>query len=104
MYTGLRMPEVFGKVLSQSGVFEMEGRDFAAVDLIRHGQANQLNIWMDAGKLEWLLEDNRRVHTLLAEKHYQVTYREFTGGHCYTAWRDNVWRGLEALFPVDGQH
>ncbi len=100
MYTGLRMPEVFGNVLSQSGVFEMGGHDFVAVDLIRHAHARQLNIWMDAGKLEWLLEDNRRVHALLKEKEYNVTYREFTGGHCYTAWRDDVWRGLEAIFPA----
>ncbi len=102
MYTGLRMPEVFGRVLSQSGVFEIEGRDFAAVDLIRHGQANQLKVWMDGGKLEWLVEDNRRVHQLLVEKQYQAAYREFTGGHCHTAWRDDVWRGLEALFPAAG--
>ena len=101
MYTGLRMPEVFGKVLSQSGVFELEGRDFAAVDLIRHSHARQLDIWMDAGKLEWLLEDNRRIHALLQEKGYNAAYREFTGGHCYTAWRDDVWRGLEALFPAE---
>ncbi len=99
IYTGLRLPEIFGNALSQSGVFEMEGRDFAAVDLIRHGQAKQLHLWMDAGKLEWLVEDNRRIHRLLVEKEYHVAYREFTGGHCYTAWRDDIWRGLEALFP-----
>jgi enterochelin esterase family protein len=102
MYTGLRMPDIFGSVLCQSGVFELEGRDFAAVDLIRHGQAKQLNIWMDAGKLEWLLADNRRMYELLAQNNYQVSYREFTGGHCQTAWRDDVWRGLEALFPPIG--
>ena len=102
MYTGLRMPETFGKVLSQSGVFESEGRDFAAVDLIRGRQAHdRLNIWMDAGKLEWLLGDNRRVQPLLKDKGYHVTYREFSGGHNYTAWRDDVWRGLEALFPAE---
>ena len=101
MYTGLRMPETFGKVLSQSGVFEFESRDFAAMDLVCAGQASdQLNIWMDVGKLEGLLGDNRRVQPLLKEKGYNVTYREFGGGHCYTAWRDDVWRGLEALFPV----
>ncbi|HSD84185.1 MAG TPA: alpha/beta hydrolase-fold protein, partial [Anaerolineae bacterium] len=32
MYTGLRMPEIFGNVLCQSGAFSFEGRDFAAVD------------------------------------------------------------------------
>jgi len=100
VFTGLRMPEIFGNVLAQSGVFEFEGRDFAAVDLIRHGHAPQLKLWMDAGKLEWILEHNRRIHALMHEKGYNVTYREFTGGHCYTAWRDDVWRGLEALFPA----
>ncbi|MGE5464332.1 MAG: alpha/beta hydrolase [Syntrophothermus sp.] len=99
MYTGLRMPEIFGKVLSQSGVFALEGRDTAAVDLVRHGHAHDLNIWMDVGTLDDLLEDNRRMSRLLHEKEYNNTYREFSGGHNYTSWRDDVWRGLEALFP-----
>lgn len=99
MFTGLRLPQVFGKVLCQSGAFNVEGRDFAAVDLIRHGQARGLKVWMDVGRLDVLLEDNRTLYTLLQEKGYNVTYREFTAGHNYTAWRDDVWRGLEALFP-----
>jgi enterochelin esterase family protein len=77
----------------------MEGRDFAAVDLIKHGHARDINIWMDAGKLEWLLKDNRRMQPILKKKGYNVIYREFSAGHNYTAWRDDVWRGLEALFP-----
>jgi enterochelin esterase family protein len=28
-----------------------------------------------------------------------VIYREFSAGHNYTAWRDDIWRGLEAMFP-----
>jgi enterochelin esterase family protein len=100
MYTGLRMPEIFGKVLCQSGVFSLEGRDFAVVDLVRHRQARDLRIWMDVGKLEeGLLEDNRRMAALLSEKKYSVTYREFSASHNYTAWRDDVWHGLEELFP-----
>src|SRR5512139_3470470 len=99
MYTGLRMPEIFGKVLSQSGVFSLEGRDFAAVDLVRYRHAHDLRIWMDCGILDDLLEDNRRMSRLLQEQEYDVTYREFSGGHNYTAWRDDLWRGLEALFP-----
>lgn len=106
MYTGLRMPEIFGRVLCQSGVFGLDGRDFAAVDLIRHGQGrDQLDVWMDVGlfdvdRNESLLEDNRRIQPVLKEKGYRVTYREFSGGHNYTAWRDEVWRGLESLFPA----
>jgi len=98
-YTGLRMPEIFGKVLCQAAVFSIEGRDSAAVDLVRYGQGRDLQIWMDVGTLDELLEDNRRMIALLDKRQYNVTYREFSAGHNFTAWRDDVWRGLEALFP-----
>jgi enterochelin esterase-like enzyme len=99
MYTGLRMPEIFGKVLCQSGVFALDGRDLAAVDLVRYRHAHDLKIWMDVGILDDLLEDNRRMYRLLQEQEYDISYREFSAGHNYTAWRDDVWRGLETLFP-----
>lgn len=102
MYTGLRMPEIFGKVLCQSAVFSLEGRDLAALDLVRYRHANDLKIWMDIGILDDLLEDNRRMSRLLKEKDYNLTYREFSGGHNYTSWRNDVWRGLEELFPPAG--
>ena len=99
MYTGFRMPEIFGKVLCQSGVFGIDGRDVAVVDYVRYSHARDLKIWMDVGTLDELLEDNRRMVALLDKRQYNVTYREFSAGHNYTAWRDDVWRGLEALFP-----
>ena len=99
MYTGLRMSEIFGKVLCQSGVFTIEGRDSAAMDLVRYRHAHDLKIWMDIGILDDLLEDNRRMARLLKQKEYSLTYREFSGGHNYTSWRDDLWRGLEAMFP-----
>ncbi|MEW6400492.1 MAG: alpha/beta hydrolase-fold protein [Chloroflexota bacterium] len=101
VYTGLRMPEIFGKVIAQSAVFEFEGRDFVAVDLIRHSHVREIKIWMDVGKLEWLLEDNRRMQPILKEHGYDVIYREVSSGHNYTAWRNDVWRGLEAMFPLE---
>lgn len=99
LYTGLRMPDVFGSVLMQSGAFMIESRNFVVVDLIRHGQAKDIDIWMDIGQLDGLLEDNRDMHRLLQEREYAVSYREFSGGHNYTAWRDDLWRGLEVIFP-----
>jgi len=99
MYTGMRMPEIFGKVLCQAGAFSLEGRDFAVVDLVRHSHARGIKIWMDVGTLDDLLEDNRRMVALLDKRQYKVTYREFSAGHNYTAWRDDVWRGLEEMFP-----
>ena len=98
MYTGLRMPEIFGKVISQSGVFESEGRDFAAVDMVRAKQSREIKIWMDVGLYDWLLEDNRRLQPILRENGYDVTYQEFSGGHNYTCWRNEVWIALEQMF------
>jgi enterochelin esterase family protein len=101
MYTGLRMSEVFGKVLSQSGVFSLEGRDLVVQDLVRYRHAHDLRIWMDIGSMDDLLKDNRQMVRLLNEQNYNVTYREFHGGHNFTSWRDDVWRGLEELFPYE---
>jgi enterochelin esterase family protein len=98
-YTGLRLPEIFGKVLCQAAVFSIDGRDSAAVDFIRFGQGRDLEIWMDVGALDDLLEDNRRMIALLDRRQYNVSYREFSAGHNYTAWRDDIWRGLEVMFP-----
>ena len=98
LYTGLRMPEIFGKVICQSGVFESEGRDFVAVDLIRSKRSSQVKIWMDIGQFDFLLEDNRRIQPILRENGYDVTYREFCGGHNYTCWRDEIPRALEHQF------
>ncbi len=98
LYTGLRLPHIFGKVLSQSGAFHLWGHETVPVELVRHGPKQELDIWMDVGLLEWLLESNRSMHALLRERGYAVEYREFPGGHNYTAWADDLWRGLEALF------
>ncbi|NOH01158.1 MAG: esterase family protein [Chloroflexi bacterium] len=100
VYTGLRMPEVFGKVMAQSSVFEAEGRDFVAVDLIRAKMSREIKIWMDIGHFDWLLEDNRRIQPLLQNNGYNVAYREAPAGHNYTFWRDELPRALEAMFGL----
>jgi enterochelin esterase-like enzyme len=99
MYTGLRMPDVFGKIMSQSGAFTYPSREFSVVDLARNRQANDIQIWMDVGKLDFLLEDNRQMYSLLKDNEYNVTYREYAGAHNHTAWRNDNWRGLEMMFP-----
>lgn len=100
VYTGMRMPEVFGRVISQSGVFSADGHDLVAVDLIKHQQAHTMNLWMSIGHYDWLLEDNRRMQPILRENGYDVTYHEFFGGHNYTSWRDDIPRGLEHHFGM----
>ena len=98
LYTGMRMPMVFGKVLSQSGSFTIPEHEYVVVDLVRHAPPPDITIWMDSGRYESLLENNRQMYSLLMEKRYKVKYHEYSGGHNYTCWRNDVWRGLEALF------
>jgi enterochelin esterase-like enzyme len=98
LYTGMRLPQVFGKALIQSGAFRIPGQEFVLTDLVRHLPKREIEIWMDAGRFESLLECNREMHALLDEKGYRVSFREFSGGHNYTAWRDDLARGLETLF------
>jgi enterochelin esterase family protein len=97
-YTGLRMPQVFGRVLSQSGAFRIGDYEFVVADLVRKSPVAPIRVWMDVGKYEWLLPASQAMVALLKEKGYTVAYREYNAGHNYPAWRDEVWRGLEWLF------
>ena len=98
LFTALRLPRVFRKVLSQSGAFIAPDYQFDVVDMVRYFPRPEIDIWMDAGLLEWLLDGNRQMHALLKEKMYRVKYREFSGGHNFTAWRDDIRHGLESLY------
>jgi enterochelin esterase-like enzyme len=98
LYVGLRSPEVFGHVLSQSGAFSVWNRDFVVFDLARAAPSRPLQVWMDCGHFEALTEGNRRMLPVLQASGHRAGYREYHGGHSYPAWRDDVWRGLEWLF------
>lgn len=95
LYAGMRYPQVFGKVLSQSGSFFPQ---FIVHELARHKVALDLDIWMDVGTLEYLYEYNQRMYALLIAQGYRVKSSEFHAGHNYIAWRDHLAAGLEHLF------
>lgn len=100
LYTGLRLPTIFGKVISQSGSFQLDfgtGNSISEV-LLRLLPPPPLKIWQDVGRFEWLLQTNRNMNRLLNEKGYDVTYREYAGGHNYTSWRDMLPDALIATF------
>ena len=103
LYTGTRIPQVFGKVLSQSGAFSMAGIDMVVFDLLEHTEIRPLRIWMDVGiyDLPGLLVSNQRMQILLNQRGYPITYREYNAGHNYPSWRDDIWRGLEALYGFE---
>jgi enterochelin esterase family protein len=100
LYTAMRAPQVFGRVISQSGALGLHGEMRPVVwELVRGFPSRLVKIWMDVGQYEPLKHSNREMHALLQEKGYDVTYREFAGGHNYTSWKNDVWRGLESVFP-----
>lgn len=106
LYTGLRLPHVFGHVISQSGAFEQAW----AFDtpsphlkplihvLVEIAPVVPLKIWQDVGRFEWLLQPNRAMRALLKRKGYHVDYHEFNGGHNYPSWRDMLPSALESIF------
>jgi len=99
-WAGMRMPEIFGKVISQSGAFGIapDWREMLIDKLVKLGEGQSIKIWQDVGTLEWLLTRNRQMNQLLREHGYDVTYHEFSGGHNYTMWSSTVGRALEVLF------
>jgi enterochelin esterase family protein len=101
LFTGLRCPQIFGRVLCQSAAFYHFSQQPVVADLIRQSDRVPLKIWMDAGRYENLIESNRALYTLLSLKGYPVAYHEYNGGHSFTAWGNDAWRGLEALFGED---
>jgi enterochelin esterase-like enzyme len=98
LYTGLRLPHIFGHVLAQSGGYELDGYEFMTSYMIEHGPKHDLKIWMDVGQLEYLLDCNRAMQARLSEHGFVVDYHEFPAGHNYPAWRDDLPGGLEFLF------
>jgi enterochelin esterase-like enzyme len=102
LYTGLRAPHIFGHVLSQSGAFALDEHDMVVWDLVEQGRVRPIHIWMNAGRFERLLPCNQRMADVLVARGYDVTYREYSGGHNYPAWRNDVWHGLETLFSPAG--
>ena len=78
---GLRRPDVFGRVLSQSGAWNFDGRETVAVPLVRDGPVAPIRIWMDAGRYETLFEPNEAMADLLDRRGYDVTYRRYPAGH-----------------------
>ncbi len=102
LYIAHRAPEIFGRVLSESGAFGADFLYYRSVleDLIRYAPRPEIKIWMDVGLHEWFITPNRAMYSLLQSHGYDVTYLEHTSGHNYPSWRNVLWRGLEHLYPL----
>ena len=119
--TGLRHPETFGNVLSQSGSFHWmppkgDGASNSNTDSEPNWVARQfiaspklpLRFYLDAGSEEFdvsgdgrsILVTNRTLRDVLRAKGYEVHFQEFAGGHDYLSWRGLLADGLIALMGI----
>jgi len=100
LYIALRAPEIFGRVLCESGAFGADHLYYRSViyDLIRYAPKPDIKIWMDAGIQEWFIKPNREILPLLQERAYDVNYVEHNSGHNYPSWRNILWQGLIHLY------
>jgi enterochelin esterase family protein len=116
-YCAFHHPDVFGNALSQSGSFWFTpgARQAAAlhhlepgalIREIRDAPKKSVRLWMEVGIYEGpggglgganMLAQNRHMRDVLLSKGYDVSYREFSGGHDYASWRGSFADGLIAL-------
>lgn len=112
-FAALEHPDVFGKVLSQSGAFTLapEGDSGSGSWLAYQFTEREklpLKFYLDVGTLESnsyrdlrgkpsTLAGNRRMRDALQAKGYKVRYAEFSGGHDYVCWQGTLANGLKAL-------
>ncbi len=101
--------DVVGNVLSQSGAYWV--RDDGPNPLpwpiteetgdltlsFRNSAPRPIKFYLEVGRFDSLLKDNRELRDVLLLKGYPVTYREFDGGHDYFWWRGSFADGLIAL-------
>lgn len=102
LYTAMRQPSVFGKVIAQSGAFNLQvnGVDSIVMKLVKDASKKDLKLWFECGIFDSdLLDDNRAMRDLLSQRGYDFTYREFSGGHNYSAWSYGLPHALRAMFP-----
>jgi enterochelin esterase family protein len=97
-------PELFGRVVSSSMAAWWPGDDHGGlsgarvIDAYRDGDRVPVRFFLEAGSREReLLDSVRTYRDVLGGKEYDVTYREYEGGHDLVCWRGGVADGLVAL-------
>ncbi|MET0386542.1 MAG: alpha/beta hydrolase-fold protein [Polyangiales bacterium] len=115
-YIAFSYPELFGKVLSQSGSYWWTpARGDAAYDgsgepgwlrrRFEEKKALPLALYMSAGSFETfvdgrgILQQSRLMRDSLRALGYSIAYQEFVGGHDVLAWRATLPEAIRALFP-----
>lgn len=81
-------PKVFGKCGSQSGAFGIEENHL--INAVKRSSKKPVDVYLDCGTFEDLLEPNRMMRDALAAKGYRLRYQEFNEGHSWGNWRAHI--------------
>lgn len=108
----LRHPERFGNAIALSGSFWWHPPDAPAdanehvARLVAEGPQRKVRFHLSAGLFEnahpdtpGILDTSRHLRDVMRAKGYDVSYREYAGGHDYFVWRGALADGLLALVP-----
>lgn len=107
-FVALRSPQTIGNVLGQSTScwwkdetdFDMEA-EWLTQEFVRSPRVPIRRFYLEAGLMETghhaILQGNRHFRHILELKGYDVTYREYNGGHDYLCWRGGLADGLIVL-------
>lgn len=112
-FAALERPDVFGNVLSQSGSFWYErdsaGSERAELVTRRYETTERLPVRfaLEVGLLEGdeMLGVNRHFRDVIARRGYDLSYREYPGGHDWTCWHRSLpllYRDLAVRRARDG--
>jgi enterochelin esterase family protein len=109
-FIGLRAPECFGAVLSQSGSFWWPAPEQGQPELLIRQYAAEprkpLRFYLDVGDQETMsvsggtetqLSVTRKMRDTLLDQGYDVSYAEYRGGHDPINWRRTIADGLIAV-------
>jgi enterochelin esterase-like enzyme len=104
VFAGLKYPEVFGSVISQSGSFFWKPDGAQQGEWLTHQlqEAPKLPVrfYVEVGLMEsdsMEVGPNRRMRDALSAKGELVGYSEFDGGHSFLNWSGGMVNGLEYL-------
>lgn len=113
----LRHPERFGNAIALSGSFwwhpdgARSDTPEHVADRVARSARRDVRFHLSAGRFETahggtpgILETSRHLRDVLRAKGYDVSYREYAGGHDYFVWRGALADGLIALAPRLGPH
>lgn len=100
VWTALRHAGVFARVGGQSTAFQIDNERvvgaLSRLELMR--PERPFKFYFDVGRMEPIMDVNRRVRVILRAKGYGVAYAEAETGHNWTSWRVRLATAFQELW------